>query len=126
GQLAVGVFFVLSGIVLSQGYLRSNGAVDLGAACVRRYFRLAVPSLVSVLVGCALWKAGWMANAAAADTLAGEGLPTKWLTRFGPPDPTWKAAVEEATWDIFFGRSGTPSETLYNSVLWTMRVEFYG
>jgi peptidoglycan/LPS O-acetylase OafA/YrhL len=126
GRLAVAVFFVLSGVVLSQGYLRSGGAADLGSACVRRYFRLAVPSLVSVLVACALWKAGLMANAGAADVLAGEGFPTTWLTRVNQPDPSWKAAATEALWDIFFGPPDTPPYTLYNSVLWTMRIELYG
>ena len=126
GRLAVAVFFVLSGIVLSQGYLRTFRASDLRSACVRRYFRLAVPSLVSVLLACGLWKAGAMSNATAADQLRGEGVPTSWLTRMNQPDPNWNAAVREATWDIFFGPPDYPPAKLYNSVLWTMRVEFYG
>ena len=49
GRLPVAIFFVLSGMALSQGFLRGGGLGYLQSAAIRRYFRLMVPSLISVL-----------------------------------------------------------------------------
>ncbi len=126
GRLPVAVFFVLSGVVLSQGYLRSGGRADLGAACVRRFVRLGVPAGAATVLAWAVWRAGWADVGPAADVLAADGVSARWLRLLGPPDLSLSAAVGEACWGLYFLHPPSPPHRLFNCALWTMRVELYG
>ena len=50
GELAVHVFFVLSGFVLSIGFFESGKRIILKELLIRRYPRLAVPVVLSCLL----------------------------------------------------------------------------
>jgi peptidoglycan/LPS O-acetylase OafA/YrhL len=126
GQFAVMVFFVLSGVVLSQGYLRRGQFPDLFAGIVKRYPRLAIPAAASAVLACLLWQAGGMFNAQAATALTDRGLPATWLASFRQDEPTLAHAARQAGWDVFFGPTMPPPGDMYNAVLWTMRTEFWG
>jgi hypothetical protein len=54
GAFAVRIFFILSGFVLSLSYFRKKQARVLTAAVSRRYLRLMLPALGSVIFGWAL------------------------------------------------------------------------
>ena len=126
GQFAVMIFFVLSGVVLSQGYLHRGKFSDLTAGIVRRYPRLAIPALISALVSCALWQMGMMFNADASHLLIESGIPANWLQLFRQDAPSFCDAIYQSTVEIFFARDTPAPPTMYNAVLWTMRTEFYG
>ena len=121
GSFAVVVFFVLSGFALSHGFFRSPDPDALTAAALRRYFRLALPVLASVLLSYALLRFGGYQNRRAAAAGASAWLGS-WYgftphLLFGP-----YAAVPRALLGTFFNGSGTA----YNNVLWTMSVELPG
>lgn len=126
GQFAVMVFFVLSGVVLSQGYLHRGRFSDLLEAIVRRYPRLAIPAVASACLACFLWQAGLIHNKAAAQRLEESGTPAEWLKHFDQPAPTYFAAIRQSAFDVFFGKDLPEPPGMYNPVLWTMRSEFYG
>ena len=64
GQMAVLLFFVLSGFVLSLTYWRNGSPSVLGSATVRRYPRLMLPVAASVLLAYVLLLTGAMSNQA--------------------------------------------------------------
>ena len=126
GQFAVMIFFVLSGVVLSQGYLHRGRFSDLMTGIVRRYPRLAIPAAASALISCALWQSGFMFNAEASRLLIEDGTPANWLQLFHKETPSFRDALYQSTIEIFFARDLPAPPVMYNSVLWTMRTEFYG
>jgi peptidoglycan/LPS O-acetylase OafA/YrhL len=121
GSFAVNVFFVLSGFVLSYSYFRTSRPNAVTAPALRRYFRLAIPSAISILGACTLMRLNAFDNVAAAK-LNGSHWLGFWY-RFTPvfwginPD----GVVYQALYGIFAGESVS-----YNNVLWTMRVELAG
>ena len=124
-KLAVFVFFVLSGFVLSQRYFSiaredPEAAIRyLRAASLRRYPRLALPVLASVLFAYLLHREGWMLNRELAQ-VTGARL---WIAAFYHfPADIWDA-VRSALWDTFFHFDMASS---YNTVLWTLEKEFFG
>ena len=59
---AVSVFFVLSGYVLTRRFYRTEPPDGFESAAVKRYFRLALPVLASVMFAWLLFEAGAYAN----------------------------------------------------------------
>ena len=126
GRLPVAIFFVLSGMALSQGFLRGGGQGYLQSAAIRRYVRLMIPSLASVLFAFCLLQAGLMHNHAAADLIQSEGGQAPWFHVTYTEAGTLEGAVREGMWDAFlWDQSEAPAGRL-NSVLWTMRPELIG
>ena len=121
GSFAVAVFFVLSGFVLSYSYFRASRPNAVTAPALRRYFRLMVPSLVSVLGAYALLRAGLFYNGRAG-RLNGSGWLQTWYA-FRPSLLGFRedGAVYQAVYGLFVGKSVS-----YNNVLWTMRIELIG
>ena len=126
GLFAVMVFFVLSGVVLSQGYLRHGRFSDLFAGIVKRYPRLAVPAAASGVLACLFWLCGVTHNDCAVTLLTDAGLPAAWLGAFQQPDPSIVGAVRQSAWQVFFSPDTPPPSDMYNAVLWTMRAELWG
>jgi peptidoglycan/LPS O-acetylase OafA/YrhL len=118
GPLAVLVFFVISGIALSAASIAKPGH-SVFPSFVARYFRLAIPILLTSLIAFILLNFGLMFNHEVADT----GRSTKWLGSFYQMWPSLEGVVRFSLYDVFFAYR---SETSYNSSLWTISFEFAG
>jgi peptidoglycan/LPS O-acetylase OafA/YrhL len=128
-ELAVTVFFVLSGFVLSLSFFRNPALALLESAAVRRYPRLLLPVGASVLCAYVLMQAGAMRNREAAvfinsardSTVLSElGREWQWLHDHYAFPPALSTALRDAVWGAF----GT--QFRYNLVLWTMPIELFG
>lgn len=118
GQLAVYVFFVLSGFVLSIGHFKEGARSAAILQAVRRYPRLTLPIFASCAIAVALQKLGVMYNIAAGDLVKSE-----WLESFYRFEMTWTGLFQFAAWDVYARYDGTHT---YNAVLWTMPFEMLG
>lgn len=118
-HLAVLVFFVLSGYVLSL----SQFSIDrrhLALSATSRYFRLAIPISVNTMIVYAMWRAGLFFNIQVAVT---PETSQGWLGTFYKFDNSIFSAVKFAVYDVFFAYNGFAT---YNSSLWTMVWEISG
>jgi len=124
-HFAVWIFWVLSGFVLSLKFHREpdreKSRTLLLDASLRRYPRLLLPVLASVLLAWALWTLGAISNHQLADLL--QTSDNGWLRRFYLHEPELPGALKSAFWDSFIDFDPA---TTYNVVLWSMEVEFYG
>ncbi|MBB4042180.1 peptidoglycan/LPS O-acetylase OafA/YrhL [Microvirga flocculans] len=113
---AVLVFFVLSGYVLTAKFYAKNDIELFESAAVRRYFRLALPALASVLFAWLLLKADFMGNQMAR-VLNTAGWPIHYYTE--------KVSLDYA---VFIGLIGAPffGNTALNGPLWSLQVELIG
>lgn len=117
GNLAVCIFFVLSGFVLSVGLIENKRQVNFLSLLIKRYVRLVIPIIASVLFACFLLKNGLFFNQEV-------GLltqSTNWLVKFYLMEPSWLYALKSGILVTF-----DPAQTMYNEVLWTMPYEFLG
>lgn len=117
GKVAVIIFFVLSGFVLSYGFFIKMS--DLVIATVKRYFRLAPIVLAAVLLSYVVMKYGLYSNLEVSNITNSVWLKEQWPHEVGLLDAFWQG--------IFgvFGSSGSLSTSL-NSALWTIKYEFMG
>jgi len=131
GEMAVTIFFVLSGFVLSLTYFQGASTSALGAAATRRYPRLMFPVAASVLLAFLLLHLGAMSNQAAVqhmngiqgltlDQAAAPGHSNKWLAAYYNFPPHFPSALHEGIWGAF------TTVANYNLVLWTMPIELTG
>ena len=120
GELAVAVFWFLSGYVISIKLFEGN-ANYLIAAIAKRYFRLAIPVLGSVLFAYSLMRFGWMYNDELSIVL--HGNKDSWLGSLFDFEPNLLGALKAGLWDTFF-QPGIGY--IYNPVLWTMNPELFG
>ncbi|WP_112664091.1 acyltransferase family protein [Microvirga flavescens] len=113
GTFPVCIFFALSGYVLSASFIYTGRYEALRSAALKRYPRIVIPVLVSVLVTWALIASGamstWMARSIGA---------APWLTDiYSKPVPLLSA--------IWTGAIGAPllGEVSINVPLWTIKIE---
>lgn len=128
GNLSVCIFFVLSGFVLSAAYMKHRTSKLAINGLVRRYPRLMLPALASVLMTYILLKLGAMQHlATSAITGSVYWLELQW--RFAP---ALVDALYAGFWRVFFhepftaGVTNDAWSTVYNACLWTMQIEIYG
>jgi peptidoglycan/LPS O-acetylase OafA/YrhL len=117
GTFAVGIFFVLSGFVLSVGFFKKkdpNVAVRLAS---KRYLRLMLPAAASIMLA-------WLALQLGAHSIierVGSETHSGWLLSQWPIKPDFFGALWEGTIAMF-----TIGEVHYNSALWTINIELIG
>lgn len=124
GKLAVWIFWVLSAYVISIIFFKPNENYDkvLIAYFTKRYFRLGIPVLCSVILAYLLLKFGFMYNDKVADVL-GPASVENWLVSFYAFEPNFFNALSSAVYETFFIFD---SRSSYNGVLWTIQNEFLG
>jgi len=114
GLFAVAIFFVVSGISLSIGYLRKGDDRNLLGIAAGRHLRLAIPILFLSLALHLIIAAGYLSPAS-------ERLP-KFADAFSFGS-TVGYAVKFSLFDVFFNYS---FERSYAGPLWTMTYELIG
>jgi len=120
GKLAVFIFWFMSGYVISIRLFGAGGLQYLKQAAVKRYFRLAIPVLASVLLAYILMRYGFMFNQEVADRSGPEYQAMRGVFNF---EPNFFVAVKNALFDSFFNFHYRGS---YNPILWTMSPELFG
>ena len=119
GNLAVCVFFILSGEALSVGFMRSRNGRQAVSMMLKRYTRLTVPIFLSCLIVFALYKAHLTFNVPAGQ-LVKRG---DWLGSFLSENISLKSFVQYVFVNVY---SEVPLKQAFNPFLWTMRVELIG
>jgi peptidoglycan/LPS O-acetylase OafA/YrhL len=117
GHFCVCIFFCLSGFVLSYKYLKEGDPEVIISSAVKRYFRLLIPVLFSILLVFLLQKCSFFFHDAVAD----KTFSIRWLKGFWKTDHTLKQMLDNAFIQVFFNQ-----DIAYNTVLWTMRTELLG
>ncbi|QDO97195.1 acyltransferase [Ferrovibrio terrae] len=121
GPLAVAIFFILSGIVLTAAVTSAQERglhLRLGPLLVKRWLRLGIPIFVAGLLVLALFTVGLDRSIA-----IGWASESSFMRSFFPPgyDPSLLLVLKEAFIASFLGP--TPP---HDPVLWTIRIEFAG
>jgi peptidoglycan/LPS O-acetylase OafA/YrhL len=116
GNFAVYIFFVLSGFVLSQKFFLTKSATVVISSAIRRYIRLMIPALGSVLLTYLVLRAGFIQSHAVAAVTGSE-----WLGSFWNFQANFFEALYQGLYGVFFTEF-----TTYNTSLWTMHIELYG
>lgn len=121
GGFAVAIFFIMSGYVLSLGFIRKKNPEVLASATIRRYLRLMLPVLAAALFSWALHRTGFIHYTEAVNALGSGAFsdPGRW---YGFP-PSFKFAVREGLWGAFFEHDTFHT---YNNAFWTMHHELIG
>lgn len=104
GSFSVYVFFVLSGYVLSYKFFRTGDNEVITASAFKRYFRLVIPVVFSVLCMYVIY-----------------ALNLSFVPKHSIVDFSLKNALYEGLFGAFFRHN-----SFYNPVLWTMNYEFIG
>ncbi len=121
GPLAVAIFFILSGIVLTAAvtHAQMRGRdLGLGSLLLKRWLRLGIPIFAAALLVLALFTVGLDRSIA-----IGWASESSFMRSFFPPgyDPTLLLVLKESFMSAFLGP--TPP---HDPVLWTIRIEFAG
>ncbi len=135
GYVAVSLFFLISGVVLTGSFEAS--AAPAWRLVLRRLIRLGVPMVACVLLA-ALWFA-WLPRAHVQ--AAGLFGPNAWLDGLGPKRVTLGTVCKElVAGGMLLGDQGetllppplprwfglAPAAQNFNPPLWTLHLEFYG
>jgi peptidoglycan/LPS O-acetylase OafA/YrhL len=123
GNLAVWIFWVLSSYVMSiRLFKRKESDKIIIGYFSKRYIRLFVPVLASIIFAYVLLECGCMFNSELA-ALQNPSNSTDWLKDFYNFEPDLFNALKSACYDTFFSYE---KGTSYNVVLWTIQNEFLG
>ncbi len=118
GSLAVVVFFVLSGLALSQPFLHAGDPWRVLRMALGRHARLAIPVTAASFIALVMLAQGWVFNQQAAALTLGP-----WLDGFLHVVPGWGSWLKFSLFDVFLRYDGAVS---YGPYLWTMQIEFMG
>ena len=116
GTFAVSIFFVLSGFVLTVGFFSTGREAIIKKLAAKRYLRLMLPALASVMLAWLLMALGLSFNHEVQQITQSTWLANQWNHI-----PDFFAALRQGVWEIFVG-----GPVNYNGVLWTMTIEFLG
>lgn len=119
GDLAVYVFFVLSGDALSSGFIATGSYRSLAKGVLKRYFRLTGPIFASCVIVYLLMKAHLTFHHVAAPLVHRE----EWLGRFLPFSPRVHTLTVYSLIQVYT-EPFMPNS--YNPFLWPMSIEMIG
>lgn len=119
GAFAVAIFFVLSGFVLTIGFFQKDDDRIIKKLAAKRYLRLMIPALTSILIIWLVLQLGMDKGKGAAEAITHAGSSTS-LWAF---NTSFFDAIQQGVWGIF---TKTLETFHYNPVLWTMQFEFIG
>jgi peptidoglycan/LPS O-acetylase OafA/YrhL len=122
GNFSVCIFFVLSGYVLTQKFFKIRDKSIIISSVVRRYVRLFIPVLASIVLSFLLLSTGLFHYYIEAVMISAGSSSTNYWTNYWTFSPSIIDALKQAMWGSFF----VGGEISYNPVLWTMKIEFYG
>lgn len=117
GAFAVAIFFVLSGFVLSIGFFETGKTEIIKKLAGKRYLRLMLPALASIMVT-------WLLLSLGADYIKDQVAATSgsgWLENQWTVTPDFTGALSQGLWSIFW-----VGDASYNPPLWTMKLEILG
>lgn len=114
GNLAVLIFFVHSGFVLSYKFAQNGDYRVLLSMAARRVFRLGIPVAAAVFFAYGIARCGLMRNVELAPVSGSQW----WLGIFYTFHPSLTTALPDALGGVILR-----GETRYNGVFWTMAVE---
>ena len=114
GFLAVYIFFILSGVVLSLSCFKYENLYFVASLLLKRLPRLAIPIFASSIFIYIIMTSALMYN---------KGLNNPWLSEFYSFDPSLVKVIRFSFYDVFFNYVHDAS---YNVVLWTMSTELHG
>ena len=114
GFLAVYIFFILSGIVLSLSYFKYNDLICIASLLIKRLPRLAIPIFASSCFVYFIMVCHLMYN---------KNINNSWLSEFYSFNASIIDALKFSFFGVFFNYVNALS---YNVVLWTMSIELYG
>jgi len=117
GPFAVAIFFVISGFVLTVGFFQTKDQMIIKKLAMKRYIRLALPALASILIVFLVLATGLGVLKLNAESIT----QSIWLIGIWPMAPNLGDALIQGLVTIF-----TIGDVSYNPVLWTMKYEFAG
>lgn len=117
GTFSVAVFFVLSGFVLSVGFFSVKDPQIIKRLAAKRYLRLMLPALVSILIALFFIKIGFSHFNEVREVTQSSAVPLMWSR-----SPDLFTAIYEGLVVIFVN---APVNN-FNPALWTMKYEFIG
>lgn len=116
GTFSVAIFFVLSGFVLSVGFFQTRKLEIIKKLAAKRYLRLMLPALASIMICLLLIGLGFSRVQEGAAITHSNWLLGSWNVM-----PNFFSALYDGVIGIF-----TQGQNSYNNVLWTMTTEFAG
>ncbi|WP_196886649.1 acyltransferase family protein [Aureivirga sp. CE67] len=123
GNLAVHLFWVMSGYVISIKLFQLRDQNYLISSFMKRYFRLMIPAFSSIIFAFILLSFGLMFNNELATYFEIEYSRNDWLFDLYNFEPNFILMLKDGIWNTFFDFKYSSS---YNGVLWTMNPELYG
>jgi len=115
GNYFVTIFFVLSGYVLSKNYFQTKNIDSIVSASFRRFPRLIIPAVFSLIISFLLVRFSLVYNIEASEITLSDWLATLWKA-----NGSFGSLIHDFRSAIFFEKSA------YNISLWTISVELFG
>ena len=119
GDIAVAIFFVLSGDALSSGYFAGGGYKVIDRLLVRRYLLLTIPIFMPCLLTYLIMVAGMDYHMKASVILQ----RPEWLGSFLQFNESLIGFLRYSLIGVYFSHT---SKLSYNPFLWTMSIEIVG
>ena len=118
-DIAVAIFFVLSGDALSSSFFQGRGLSAIDRLLVRRYFRLTIPIFMSCLITYCIMVTGLDYHVAASAILD----RPDWLGQFLQFNASFLKFLRYSLLGVYVAHT---REFSYDPFLWTMSVEMAG
>ena len=121
GSAAIGIFFVLSGYVLTRRFFETGQKRMLVIGALKRWFRLFVPVFLSVMLSWFFFHFNLYAYQDAAQYTQSGWLYSFCLGMNPPFEPSFWNAVEGGFAELFRHKDNS-----FNPLLWTLHIELLG